>query len=263
MAEQNNNEVMSQPIGITPPPWYATYVGIDPETKKIPLDLKVSSTDWVAVGAIVLSLLAFVITFIAIRSSTKAQIESNKELISSQNIKLLKEIEWEKEKQWLSSFKVISANYISTITKILYQSQMLEEKYLDETYENKINESTKVGHKLEEVRSLIEMAILVTCELDLHLSNNRKEHQEIIYLCDYYNQCALTLIEEYFMVKSRDQLTKLVYTGAVRSSDEIAGELYSNEDIQAIANKPKIEVLSFFMRKITEKIKNVINEKAA
>ena len=65
------------------------------------------------------------------------------------------------------------------------------------------------------------------------------------------------------MVKSRNQLTKLTYTGDARETDDIANELYSKDDIQKITNKPKIKVLSFIMRKITDKIKKLINEKAA
>ena len=192
---KHNQDVMIQLPWTVPQQPVIAYIQVDPETQKIPLDLS-HSTDWIAVGAIFLTILSFGITVYIVRLSTKAQIESNKDLISSQNLKLLKEIEWEKESQWLSSFKVISASYISTITKILYQSEILEKNFLDETYENKINELTKVGKKLEEVRNLVEKAILMTCELDLHLSKNRKEHEEIIYLCDYYNQLALTLIDE-------------------------------------------------------------------
>lgn len=42
-------------------------------------------TDWISIGAIVLSLLAFVVTIYIVKKSTESQIQSNKDLIKSQN----------------------------------------------------------------------------------------------------------------------------------------------------------------------------------
>lgn len=54
MTEQlnNNDEVMIQlPWTVPPQPLYIPYIEIDPEAKKIPLDLNVSSTDTTAIAA--------------------------------------------------------------------------------------------------------------------------------------------------------------------------------------------------------------------
>lgn len=82
MSEQaSKNELSIQlPWTVPQPPLYSTHIAVDPKTNKIPLDIQ-HSTDGVAVGAIILSLLAFIATIIIVRSSTKQQIESNKELI--------------------------------------------------------------------------------------------------------------------------------------------------------------------------------------
>ncbi|WP_407306044.1 hypothetical protein [Acinetobacter sp.] len=94
MAEGNNNEVMIQlPWTVPQQPLYTTHVNVDPESKKIPIDLNVSSTDWVVAGSVLLSFLAFAVTIYVVKQSTKSQIKSNKLFIASQ--KKLKNLELE------------------------------------------------------------------------------------------------------------------------------------------------------------------------
>lgn len=233
-----------------------------PDGQKINLEVQ-HSTDWVAVGAIVLSLLAFIITIYIVRSSTKAQIKSNTGLIESQNIRLLQELKWEKEKQWLSSFKVISVDYVSTITKFLYHSGLFQEKYLNADLSDKTDHLTTVGAKFEYLRNLGEQAILMTCELDLHLDSKNEENEKIIYLCDYFNANALSLLDEYLTVENTNNLSKLTFNGVIRSTDHLSKDLFTLDDINNIKDKTRIEVLAFVMRKINNDVKNLINKKAA
>ncbi|MQW91782.1 hypothetical protein GFH30_08915 [Acinetobacter wanghuae] len=90
MAEQNNNEVMIQLPWIVPQqPLVTTQIQVDPETKKIPLDLNVSSTDWGVVVSVIasafISFIGFLITIYIVKKSTEAQIESNTKLIEVQS----------------------------------------------------------------------------------------------------------------------------------------------------------------------------------
>jgi len=58
VAEQNNNEVMIQlPWTVPQQPLYTTHIEVDSESKKIPLDLNVSSTDTTAISSFALSVI--------------------------------------------------------------------------------------------------------------------------------------------------------------------------------------------------------------
>lgn len=98
MVEQidNNNDVMIQlPWTVPQQPLYTTLIEVDPKTKKIPIDLNVSSYDWIVASSIfvsaVISFIGFIATIYIVRSSTRAQMKSNQHLILSQ--KKLKEME--------------------------------------------------------------------------------------------------------------------------------------------------------------------------
>ena len=79
---KHNQDVMIQlPWSVPQPPLYTANIQVDPETRKIPLDLSVSSTD---TTAICITVLSFFVTALIVYMSTNQQIESNKEVIENQ-----------------------------------------------------------------------------------------------------------------------------------------------------------------------------------
>ena len=74
-------------------------------------------TDWISIGAIVLSLLAFVVTIYIVKKSTESQIQSNKDLIKSQNEIKKHELEFIYKSQEIDKFRNVIAEYFALLMK--------------------------------------------------------------------------------------------------------------------------------------------------
>ena len=74
-------------------------------------------TDWISIGAIVLSLLAFVVTIYIVKKSTESQIQSNKDLIKSQNEIKKHELEFIYKSQEIDKFRNVIAEYFTLLMK--------------------------------------------------------------------------------------------------------------------------------------------------
>lgn len=122
MAEQEGKQaiIIQLPWAVPQQPLVTTQIQVDPQTQTIPLDLNVISTDWVAVGAIGLSLLAFLVTIYIVRESTKSQIESNKQLIEKQNELKLAELRISNRKEEVDRLRNSIYEYISVIQNFKY-----------------------------------------------------------------------------------------------------------------------------------------------
>ncbi|MFD1436773.1 hypothetical protein [Acinetobacter terrae] len=74
-------------------------------------------TDWISIGTIVLSLLAFVVTIYIVKKSTESQIQSNKDLIKSQNEIKKHELEFIYKSQEIDKFRNVIAEYFALLMK--------------------------------------------------------------------------------------------------------------------------------------------------
>lgn len=74
-------------------------------------------TDWISIGAIVLSLLAFGVTIYIVKKSTESQIQSNKDLIKSQNEIKKHELEFIYKSQEIDKFRNVIAEYFALLMK--------------------------------------------------------------------------------------------------------------------------------------------------
>ena len=74
-------------------------------------------TDWISIGAIVLSLLAFVVTIYIVKKSTESQIQSNIDLIKSQNEIKKHELEFIYKSQEIDKFRNVIAEYFTLLMK--------------------------------------------------------------------------------------------------------------------------------------------------
>lgn len=74
-------------------------------------------TDWISIGAIVMSLLAFVVTIYIVKKSTESQIQSNKDLIKSQNEIKKHELEFIYKSQEIDKFRNVIAEYFALLMK--------------------------------------------------------------------------------------------------------------------------------------------------
>lgn len=95
MVEQEDKQLLmiQLPWAVPQQPLVTTQIQVDPNTKKIPIDLNVSSTDWVLATSIavsgLISLIGFLITVYVVKKSTESQITSNENLIKQQeNLKI-------------------------------------------------------------------------------------------------------------------------------------------------------------------------------
>lgn len=138
MAElENTNEMMIQlPWAVPQQPLVMTQIQIDPETKKIPIDLNVSSTDWVVAASIaisgLISLIGFLITVYVVKKSTESQIASNENLIKQQENLKIREL------------KILNKN--STLDKV--KELLSENLYLAGNMQNQIEISVnELQHK--------------------------------------------------------------------------------------------------------------------
>ena len=145
MAEQNSNEVMIQlPWTVPQEPLYTTHVGVNPETKKIPLDVNVSSTDWVVVVSViasaVVSFIGFLITIYVVKHSTKSHIESNKQLIDSHEKQKIMELEMIYHKKWFDEVVDCVAELNSRLAEwapsvMAIHTHLMKEKDVDESFQ--------------------------------------------------------------------------------------------------------------------------------
>lgn len=130
--------------------------------KKIYLDIQ-HSTDWVGVGAIVLSLLAFMVTIIIVRSSTKENIENNKFLVKSQ--KDIKDLELkylarnDLNNKLRNSFSLLLGAIDIYITEGLSLNTMImrkmEDNEIDHLFQIRESQKNKIDELCLRVRSLV------------------------------------------------------------------------------------------------------------
>ncbi|OTG73266.1 hypothetical protein B9T26_09275 [Acinetobacter sp. ANC 4169] len=143
-------------------------------------------TDWISIGAIVMSLLAFIVTIYIVRKSTQGQIESNKNLIESQEKQKQIETHYHKNKDWIQSVieqrvrvyscvREYTVNYTSTIQLINECIQSNACALIEENFNSELTELAKQGNELIEqldrLQALVELQNFATQELSVDFEN--------------------------------------------------------------------------------------------
>ena len=122
MAEQDSKNVVIQlPWAVPQQPNIQTIVLQQPKDQQLVVKSE-QDTDWISVGTIVLSLLAFIATIVIVRYSTKAQIESNKILVESQE--KIKQMELSNEKN--NAILLVGAEFIFLCEYLMYEAKNLQ-----------------------------------------------------------------------------------------------------------------------------------------
>ncbi len=124
-----------------------------PKDQKVYLDVQ-HSTDLVAVGSIIISLLAFVVTIFIVCLTTKAQMKSNLSLIKSQKERLDEELRF-KNKQLITQNTIqYASKFISGQTNLIIKIRDFGVFYRYADQKDKLERASHVGQLYQELRDI-------------------------------------------------------------------------------------------------------------
>ena len=124
-----------------------------PKDQKVYLDVQ-HSTDLVAVGSIIISLLAFVVTIFIVCLTTKAQMKSNLSLIKSQKERLDEELRF-KNKQLITQNTIqYASKFISGQTNLIIRIRDFGVFYGYADQKDKLERASHVGQLYQELRDI-------------------------------------------------------------------------------------------------------------
>lgn len=124
-----------------------------PKDQKVYLDVQ-HSTDLVAVGSIIISLLAFVVTIFIVCLTTKAQMKSNLSLIKSQKERLDEELRF-KNKQLITQNTIqYASKFISGQTNLIIKIRDFGVFYGYADQKDKLERASHVGQLYQELRDI-------------------------------------------------------------------------------------------------------------
>ncbi|WP_213033031.1 hypothetical protein [Acinetobacter terrae] len=277
MAEQEGKQALMIQLPWTVPqqPLVKTEIIAETNQQKIPLDLNVTSTDTTAISSFALSVIIALIlggfaTWLAywygrksfdltkqsfeavikqIESSERTSLDLNTKLFDQQQMLQSNELEFKKLENWENQVRAVSAEYQSYITKFIFNAEYFEAHLL----ENNSNERNVAYKQLKELN---EQAILTLVKLDLYFDPHNESLDKIIIYSDIFTVIAYYLLNEYKSKSNTNQLEKFI----AQSGDD---QHFSNKEKQQLNGLPRIEVLSFLMRKINDNLKYMLNKKAA
>ncbi|ANF82162.1 hypothetical protein A3K93_08125 [Acinetobacter sp. NCu2D-2] len=116
--------------------------------------MNVSSTDWIAVGAIALSLLAFFVTIHVVKQSTKSQIKVNRELINSHKDSFEKELAFKNKQVITQNFIQYASKFISGQANLILKLRDFKVFYGSISNKEKLDRTTHVGQIYQELRDI-------------------------------------------------------------------------------------------------------------
>lgn len=274
MAEQEGKQALMIQLPWTVPqqPLVKTEIIAETNQQKIPLDLSITSTDTTAISSFALSVVIALIlgglaTWLAywygrrsfdltkqsfdslieqIKSSERIFLDLNAKLFDQQQMLQSNELEFKKLENWENQ---VRAEYQSYITKFIFNAEYFEAHLLE-------NNSNERNIAYKQLKELNEQAILTLVKLDLYFDPHNESLDKIIIYSDIFTVIAHHLLNEYKSKSNTNQLEKFI----AQSGDD---QHFSNKEKQQLNGLPRIEVLSFLMRKINGNLKYILNKKAA
>ena len=184
-----------------------------PNEQKVYLDVN-HSTDWIAVGAIVISLLAFIVTIVIVHTSTKSQINSNKSLIEAQNKLKKHELNFLYKSTEIDKFRNVIAEYFALLMKFnMVVSLAINKMERDELIPNLVSYFSEINNYHFQIE------LFLDCELDSNhsvIKNQLKQLIDSLWRIRAYidedkeniNAQIVSFSNEFEIV--RDSLTKLI-----------------------------------------------------
>nr|WP_278357087.1 hypothetical protein [Acinetobacter lwoffii] len=124
-----------------------------PKDQKVYLDIQ-HSTDLVAVGSIIISLLAFVVTIFIVCLTTKAQMKSNLSLIKSQKQRLDEELIFKNKQLITQNIIQYASKFISGQTNLIIKIRDFGVFYGYADQKDKLDRASHVGQLYQELRDI-------------------------------------------------------------------------------------------------------------
>lgn len=261
MAElENTNEMMIQlPWAVPQQPLVTTQIQIDPETKKIPLDLNVSSTDTTAIW---ITGLSFIVTAFIVYMSTRQQIQANNDLIQNQSDRLDRELQWKRNQEWNNLFMDYSSDYLVTMTELIYETEIFQKEYLKMDELEKTITSIPAISSLATIKMLHSKVILSFHKLAQILDEDKNlSHKELILLGDTFNELFFEQREE--LLKAN--LPKVLgnHQQALKKLLGLLNKYLETIEVEEYKEKTILQVTSKIKRKISKQMKVIINQRKA
>ena len=211
MAElESKNELMIQlPWTVPQQPLVKTQIQVDSTTNKIPLDIQ-HSTDTTAIWTTGLS---FVVTAFIVYLSTKQQMKSNRKLIESQNNRFDKELDFRNKQLITQHIIEYASKYMSGQVNLIIKIRDFSVFFGSVNKEEKLDRSSQVGQKYQELRDISNQVVQDYHVLDLFLLSkgraitNLEVKNRLFFNCSWrYLELILDEPESESWLKNEDKI---------------------------------------------------------